>query len=66
MLKPEILRNPKLNFNPTGFDDKRGVTTVKVRVISGQHIPKAVGKSEVVDPYVEVKVEKVLYLSMPQ
>lgn len=56
VLKPDILRSPTMKFNPKAVDDRRGVTTMKVRVISGQHIPKAAGSSEVVDPYIEVRV----------
>ncbi|CAL8139538.1 unnamed protein product [Orchesella dallaii] len=56
VLKPEILRNPKTKFHPKGsMNEKKGVM-VKVEVISGQHIPKAPGSSEVVDPYTEIKV----------
>ncbi|XP_035703073.1 1-phosphatidylinositol 4,5-bisphosphate phosphodiesterase delta-1 isoform X2 [Folsomia candida] len=56
VLKPAILRDPNLKFDSkTKLPKDRGLT-LKVRLISGQHIPKAPGNSEVVDPYVEVKI----------
>ncbi|CAG7784840.1 unnamed protein product, partial [Allacma fusca] len=56
VLKPEILRNPSTTFNPNAAINKNEGIYLTLRVISGQHLPKAPGKSEVVDPYVEIKV----------
>jgi hypothetical protein len=56
LLKPDILRDPNIKYDPDApFPQDRGVT-LTIRLISGQHIPKAPGTTEVVDPYVELWV----------
>jgi hypothetical protein len=56
VLKPEFLRNPSTQFDPNAIFDRNQGKILKLRIISGQHIPKAPGNSEVVDPYVDIKV----------
>ena len=56
LLKPEIFRNPSIQFDPNAAISSSKSVQLTVQVISGQHLPKAPGKSEVVDPYVEVRV----------
>ena len=55
VLKPEFLRNPAVQFNPTAIP-KTKPTILKIRVISAQHLPKIEDNPDIVDPYVEIKV----------
>ncbi|XP_063228371.1 1-phosphatidylinositol 4,5-bisphosphate phosphodiesterase eta-2-like isoform X2 [Bacillus rossius redtenbacheri] len=58
VLKPELLRDPTLHFDPNAFPDKLYQRTLILEIISGQHIPKPEqgSDSDIVDPYVKVKI----------
>ncbi|XP_066996511.2 1-phosphatidylinositol 4,5-bisphosphate phosphodiesterase delta-4 isoform X2 [Anabrus simplex] len=58
VLKPEFLRNPAMNYDPETTLGDRLQIMLKLTIISGQCIPKALGDSEedIVDPYVKVKI----------
>jgi hypothetical protein len=56
VLKPDFLRDPNINFDPLGTLDKKKSVRLRIRIISGQHLPKAPGNPEIVDPYIEIKI----------
>jgi hypothetical protein len=56
VLKPTFLRDPAIRYNPREKSHRDRGISLNLKLISGQHIPKAAGNSEVIDPYVEVKV----------
>nr|CAD7397788.1 unnamed protein product [Timema cristinae] len=64
ILKPEILRDISLNYDPNAIQDDRQVLsplyqkTLRLEIISGQHIPKPDQEfdGDIVDPYVKVKI----------
>jgi len=50
VLKPEYMRNQNIQ------ERLENSCRLKIRIISGQHLPKVDGNAEVVDPYVEIRV----------
>jgi len=58
VLKPKFLCNPSIKFDPNKVSPKLGMSAkLQVRIISGQHFPKAPGSDAIVNPYVQVKVQ---------
>ncbi|KAK7871352.1 hypothetical protein R5R35_006064 [Gryllus longicercus] len=57
VLKPEVLRKNS-PYDPDSTENDKNQVTMKLTVISGQHIPKADNdaEGEIVDPYVKVKI----------
>ena len=58
VLKPEILRNPSLGFDPTDTNTMKNKKKFKIKVISAQDLP--FGKNnlttDISDPYVKVNI----------
>ena len=60
VLKPEFLRTPDQEYSPLSADKMVGKVgrTLKVKIVSGHHLPRPDGSLEgdVIDPYVKVKI----------
>ena len=60
VLKPEFLRNSSIAYSPnspSGLDPEEYPTwKIELKIISGQHIPKAEGSNDIIDPYVKVRI----------
>lgn len=53
VLKPEILRNPDLKFNPNDLNTMRNKQVLEIKVISAQRLPQTselIG-TDISDPY---------------
>jgi hypothetical protein len=57
VLKPKILRDPNSLFNPEDINTMKRKAYLKVKIISGQHLPqnKDIVK-DVSDPYVVINI----------
>ncbi len=58
MLKPEILRDPSLNFNPLDTSTMHNKKRLELRIISGQTLPSKEDElvRDITDPYVKVSI----------
>ena len=60
VLKPTFLRDSSIPYaptNPSGLDPKRYPSwKISLEILSGQHIPKEEGSSDIIDPYVKVRL----------
>ena len=62
VLKPNILRNPELNFNPNKPESMTNRKILKLKIISGQNLPMPNSGDlvkDISDPYVSVHVHGV-------
>ncbi|RNA22069.1 1-phosphatidylinositol 4-5-bisphosphate phosphodiesterase delta-1 [Brachionus plicatilis] len=57
VLKPRILRDPSLRFDPTDIRTMKNKVKFRIKIISGQNLPnKSDFFKDIVDPYVTVKI----------
>jgi len=60
VLKPQFLRDYSISYSPNspcGLDTNLyPVWKIEVKVISGQHIPKADDSDDIIDPYVKIRL----------
>ena len=57
VLKPEILRNSKLNFDPLDLSTMKNKLSLKIKILSGQQLPQNTELiKDISDPYVAVKI----------
>ena len=57
MLKPDFLCDSTIKYSPLsphGLDQSSW--KIKIKIVSGQHIPKPEGSSDIIDPYVKVRL----------
>ena len=57
VLKPDFLRDHSIPYSPNSpsrLDDKGW--KIGIKIISGQHIPKAEGSDDIIDPYVKIRL----------
>ena len=61
VLKPEILTNPSLNFNPLDPNTMNNKKTIEIKIISAQNIPITLNDStkDISDPFVVVSIHGV-------
>ena len=60
VLKPEFLRDSSIDYSPNSPSrlnpDEYPTWKIELNIISGQHIPKAEGSKDIIDPYVKVRL----------
>ena len=60
ILKPDFLRDSSISYSPNspcGLDtDQYPAWEIEVKIISGQHIPKADDSDDIIDPYVKIRL----------
>ena len=60
VLKPDFLRDNSIAYSPNSPSEldveKYPSWKIKVKIISGQHIPKAEGSDDIIDPYVKLRL----------
>jgi Ca2+-dependent lipid-binding protein len=58
VLKPEILRNPKLKFNPDDIDSMRNKKKLQIRIISAHQLPQndELILNDISDPFVTINI----------
>ena len=57
ILKPDFLRDPSTSYSTLESNGLDNATwKLKITVLSGQHLPKPEGSSDIIDPYVKVRI----------
>ena len=57
VLKPDILLDPKLGFNPLNTSTMKNKRILEIKIISGQNLPRARDLvKDITDPYVKVSI----------
>jgi len=60
VLKPDFLRDNSIAYSPNSPSEldveKYPSWKIQVKIISGQHIPKAEGSDDIIDPYVKLRL----------
>ena len=60
VLKPDFLRDNSIAYSPNSPSEldveKYPSWKIKVKIISGQHIPKAEGSDDIIDPYIKLRL----------
>lgn len=62
VLKPDILREPSLGFNPLDTDTMKNKKILEIKLISAQQLPSFQKSSiikDIIDPYVEISIHGV-------
>ena len=62
VLKPSILRNISLNFNPNDINTMANKKIISIKIISGQNLPEPDSSEflkDIIDPYVQIKIHGV-------